>query len=212
MRLSTLSGAGIADMMDRLRTRLHSVEAATADQPPFSDYDFSGGRPQGTALRDASVLVPLIDRPEGLSLLLTQRTNEMPTHAGQIAFPGGRRQVEDPSAIWTALREAQEEVGLDPDLVEVIGTADSYETVTSYRITPVVGIVQPHAVFRADPREVADVFEVPFSFVMDPANHQTHQREWNGQQRTYLAMPYGERYIWGATAGMLRALHARLFL
>lgn len=200
------------DAKGRLETRLHPVDQVSLAIAPFSDFDFSGERPERPVLRDASVLVALIDRPEGLSVLLTQRTNDMPTHAGQIAFPGGRRHADDPDAVWTALREAREEVGLDPDLVRVVGTADAYQTVTSYRITPIVGLVDPRATFERDPREVADIFEVPFSFLMNPQNHQTHSREWNGQTRTYLAMPFGDRYIWGATAGMLRALHARLYL
>jgi 8-oxo-dGTP pyrophosphatase MutT (NUDIX family) len=130
----------------------------------------------------------------------------MPSHAGQIAFPGGRRQAEDADAVATALRETEEEVGLARTFVDVIGTVDRYRTGTGYEITPVVGIVTPGFITRADPREVADVFEVPLEHFLDEKNHRIDSRIWQGRERRYYAMPYGERYIWGATAGMLKNL------
>lgn len=159
----------------------------------------------------AAVLVPLIERPEGLSLLLTLRTQHLRKHAGQIALPGGRS--EPGETPWeTALREAQEEVGLDPALVEVAGLSEPFWARTGYLITPVVGFVHPDLSLEPNPDEVDEVFEVPFDFVMDAANHQIVQREFaDGVSREVLAMPYQDRYIWGMTAMMLRALHARLY-
>jgi 8-oxo-dGTP pyrophosphatase MutT (NUDIX family) len=130
----------------------------------------------------------------------------MPSHAGQIAFPGGRRQADDIDEIATALRETEEEVGLTRDFVQVIGPIDHYRTGTGYEITPIVGIVSPGFTTRADPREVADVFEVPLEHFLDERNHRIDSRVWQGRERRYYAMPYGERYIWGATAGMLKNL------
>jgi len=198
------------DLIARLERRLTQADAL-AGRPPFSDFDLSGERPVQPNLREASVLVPLIPRETGLSVLLTRRSADMPTHSGQIAFPGGRRQEDDADAIATALREAREEVGLDPAYVRVLGASDPYETVTQFRVTPIVGLVSHQAAFVADPREVDAIFEVPFAHFMDPANHQRHSRDYNGQTRYYYAMPYGEHYVWGATAGMLRALYLRLF-
>ncbi len=159
----------------------------------------------------AAVLVPLIERPEGLSVLLTTRTEHLRRHAGQVAFPGGRA---DPGETpWqTALREAQEEVGLDPALVHVAGLSDPFWTRTGYLITPVVGFVSPALTITPNPEEVAEVFEVPFDFLMDAANHHEMERVFpDGARRQVLTMPYGGRHIWGITAMLLRALHARLY-
>lgn len=176
-------------------------------QPPLgSDFSLSGVVPLPEIWRPAAVLVPLVRRDAGLTVLLTQRTEDMPSHAGQIAFPGGRRQAEDPDEIATALRETEEEVGLTRDFIEVIGSMDHYRTGTGYEITPIVGIVTPGFTARADPREVADVFEVPLDHFLDERNHRIDSRVWQGRERRYYAMPYGERYIWGATAGMLKNL------
>jgi 8-oxo-dGTP pyrophosphatase MutT (NUDIX family) len=176
-------------------------------QPPLgSDFSLSGVVPLPEVWRPAAVLVPLVRRDAGLTVLLTQRTEDMPSHAGQIAFPGGRRQAEDPDEIATALRETEEEVGLTRDFIEVIGPMDHYRTGTGYEITPIVGIVTPGFTARADPREVADVFEVPLDHFLDERNHRIDSRVWQGRERRYYAMPYGERYIWGATAGMLKNL------
>lgn len=177
-------------------------------QPPLgSDFSLNGVVSTLEAWRPAAVLVPLVRRDPGLTVLLTQRTEDMPSHAGQIAFPGGRRQAEDVDAIATALRETEEEVGLSREFIEVIGPVDHYRTGTGYEITPIVGIVNPGFIPRADPREVADVFEVPLEHFLDERNHRIDSRVWQGRERRYYAMPYGERYIWGATAGMLKNLH-----
>ena len=155
----------------------------------------------------AAVLIPLLLKEDGLSVLLTQRTNHLRDHAGQISFPGGRMDPEDQSPNDTALRESKEEIGLDPELVEIIGHLPQYLTVSGYSVTPVVGLVQAQAEYVLDEFEVADVFEVPLSFLLDPANHQV--RLWQSEQggRRFYSMPYENRFIWGATAGMLRNLY-----
>lgn len=160
--------------------------------------------------RKAAVLVPIILRPQ-LTVLLTKRAAALRRHAGQIAFPGGRMDDGDETALATALREAEEEVGLPPQLVEPLGYLDGYRTVTGFEILPIVGLISPELEIRPDPNEVASVFEVPLSFLMSPANLRKHAREWQGRSRHYYAIEYGEHYIWGATAGMLKNLHERLF-
>jgi 8-oxo-dGTP pyrophosphatase MutT (NUDIX family) len=165
----------------------------------------------GRALASAAVLVPLVERATGLNVILTRRADSLARHSGQIAFPGGR---SDPGETpWaTALREAHEEIGLDPAFVTVSGMGDPYETVTGFCVTPVVGFVRPGFTLTAAPAEVAEVFETPFAFLMDPANHERrHDKGADGQTRRYYAMPYEDRFIWGATAGMLRCLYERLF-
>ncbi len=154
-------------------------------------------------LREAAVLVPLVDRPEGLTVLFTQRTAHLSAHAGQISFPGGRRETYDRSAEDTALRETEEEVGLPRHRVEVLGRLDTYVTRTGFRVTPVVGLVRPPFEVEPDPTEVDEVFEVPLAVILDPANPQRHSREFMGRERYFYAFPYEQRYIWGATAGML---------
>jgi 8-oxo-dGTP pyrophosphatase MutT (NUDIX family) len=151
----------------------------------------------------AAVLVPIVNRPEGLQLLLTQRSADLPDHPGQISFPGGRVEPDDASLADAALRESREEIGLHSDRVEVLGQLAEYETVTGYRVTPVVGWVEPPFALAPDPIEVADVFEVPLTFVLDPVNRQRHYRMLGTSRRYYWAIPFGERYIWGATAAML---------
>ena len=155
----------------------------------------------------AAVLIPLLLREEGLSVLLTQRTDHLHDHAGQISFPGGRIDPGDVNPDDTALRESEEEIGLDRAAVEIIGHLPQYLTVSGYSVTPVVGLVKPQAEYALDAFEVADVFEVPLHFLMDPANHQV--RVWESDQggRRFYSMPYENRFIWGATAGMLRNLY-----
>jgi 8-oxo-dGTP pyrophosphatase MutT (NUDIX family) len=160
--------------------------------------------------RPAAVLVPIVLRPN-LTVLLTQRSNDMPSHPGQISFPGGKVDACDADPLACALREAHEEIGLTPDLVEPLGYLDSYRTGTGFQITPVVAFVPPDFPSVLDPREVLEMFEVPLSFLMNEANHQKASREWRGRQRSFYAMPYQGRYIWGATAGMLKNMHQRLF-
>jgi 8-oxo-dGTP pyrophosphatase MutT (NUDIX family) len=188
------------------RSRLLSSGLPVPKPPLGSDFSLNGVVPVPTSFRPAAVLVPLVRREREITVLLTQRTEEMPSHAGQIAFPGGRRQKEDADARATALRETEEEVGLSRTFVEVIGQVDHYRTGTGYEITPVVGIVTPGFTLHADPREVADMFEVPLAHFLDEKNHRIDSRVWNGRERRYYAMPYGDRYIWGATAGMLKNL------
>ena len=160
--------------------------------------------------RPAAVLVPIVLR-DSLTVMLTQRSHEMPSHPGQISFPGGKMEAFDPTPVDCALREAHEEIGLAAEFVETLGFLDSYRTGTGFQISPVVAFVRPGFAVALDPREVLEVFEVPLAFLMDEANHQKHAREWRGRQRSFYAMPYEGRYIWGATAGMLKNMHQRLF-
>jgi len=160
----------------------------------------------------AAVLIPLMLQPTGLSILFTQRTDHLHDHAGQISFPGGRMDAGDDTPNHAALRESEEEIGLQAQNVEIIGHLPQYLTVSGYSVTPVVGLVKPQAVYPLDVFEVADIFEVPFDFLMNPANHQI--RFWESAQgrRRFYAMPYENRFIWGATAGMLRNLYHLLKL
>jgi 8-oxo-dGTP pyrophosphatase MutT (NUDIX family) len=158
----------------------------------------------------AAVLVPLVNRPQGLQVLLTRRSEGLPDHPGQISFPGGRVERDDASLAAAALRETVEEVGLAPERVSVLGHLSDYETVTGFRVTPVVGWVEPPFSVAPDPVEVADVFEVPLAFLLDPANQQRHFRMLGALRRDFWAIPYGERYIWGATAAMLLILDRTL--
>ena len=174
----------------------------------LSDGFRLGGR-VGTPT-DAAVLVPLVNRPEGLQVLLTQRSPELLDHAGQISFPGGRVEPDDASHAAAALREAAEEVGLLAPQVTLLGQLAEYETVTGFRVTPVVGWVEPPLVLKPDPVEVAAIFEVPLAFLLDPANQQRHFRMLGTIRRDFWAIPYGERYIWGATAAMLLILDRTL--
>ena len=169
--------------------------------------DIIARRQAAGRVTQAAVLIPLVLQEEGLSVLLTQRTNHLRDHAGQISFPGGRMDPDDIDPNHTALRESEEEIGLDRSRVEIIGHLPQYLTVSGYSVTPVVGLVQAQAEYPLDEFEVADVFEVPLRFLMDPANHQV--RVWQSEQggRRFYAMPYENRFIWGATAGMLRNLY-----
>jgi 8-oxo-dGTP pyrophosphatase MutT (NUDIX family) len=165
---------------------------------------------ENEALRPAAVLVPVMRRGDGLTILLTQRTDHLYDHAGQISFPGGRSEAHDESPVATALRETYEEIGLPHANVEVLGLLPEYTTVTGYQVTPVVGLVIPPTAFTLDAFEVAETFEVPLTFFLDPDNHQRNTLQYQGRTRQYYAMPYGQRYIWGATAGMLMNFYALL--
>lgn len=205
-----------SDLEDRLLTRLDPTEFGAGwndPPPPFGDYDLNPhARPASKPiLRPAAVLAPIIRRPGGYSILLTQRTNDMPTHAGQVAFPGGRIQAEDDGPVGAALREAQEEVGLDPRFVRPVGALPPYETVTGFTVAPIVALVEPGFTITPDPREVADVFELPARIAFDPTKHERHERDWRGAKRAFWVIPFEDRFIWGATAGMLKALHHRLY-
>jgi len=176
---------------------------------PFTAGDGHRWR-EGEALRPAAVLVPVMKRADGLTILLTQRTDHLYDHAGQISFPGGRSEAHDESAVATALRETFEEIGLPHSHVEVLGYLPEYTTVTGYHVTPVVGLVSPPQALDLDAFEVAEAFEVPLAFFLDPHNHQRNTLQYRGRTRHYYAMPYEQRYIWGATAGMLMNLYAFL--
>lgn len=159
----------------------------------------------------AAVLVPLLPVGDELHVLFTRRAATLPHHQGQVAFPGGTRDEDDADAEATALREAQEEIGLGHAFVDPIGYLGVYGTSFGFRILPTVARVQPGFKLKINRSEVDDAFEVPLAFLMDPANHQLHSREFRGVERTYYAMPYAERYIWGATAGILRVLYERIY-
>ncbi|MCW5702252.1 MAG: CoA pyrophosphatase [Bradyrhizobium sp.] len=162
-------------------------------------------------VRPAAVLIPVVDHPEP-TVLLTQRTEHLSSHAGQIAFPGGKIDASDASPMDAALREADEEVGLKRDFIEPIGYLDVYGTAFGFRILPTVARVKPGFTLEINEYEVDDAFEVPLAFLMDPENHQIHTKEFRGMERSYYAMPFAERYIWGATAGILRVLYERIYL
>lgn len=153
-------------------------------------------------LRPAAVLLLVVNHPDP-AIVFTQRTAHLADHAGQIAFPGGRCDADDCTPERTALREAEEEIGLDASRVELLGRLPEYLTSTGFAVTPVVGWAEPPMAYRPDPHEVADVFEVPLGFLLDPRNHRYESAFYKGRMRKYWAMPYGERFIWGATAGML---------
>ncbi|MDE2577553.1 MAG: CoA pyrophosphatase [Hyphomicrobiales bacterium] len=161
--------------------------------------------------KPAAVLIGLIDRPEGATVLLTERASHLRDHSGQIAFPGGRIDPQDASPLAAALREAEEEVGLARDHVAPLGELDAYYTGSGYRITPIVAQIATPFALRLNAEEVADAFETPLAFLMNEANHQRQSREWKGLERRFYAMPWNNRYIWGATAGILRNLYERLY-
>jgi 8-oxo-dGTP pyrophosphatase MutT (NUDIX family) len=166
--------------------------------------------PPGARVTLAAVLVPLVPRADEVHVLLTQRTAHLKDHPSQISFPGGRVEGGDENRIETALREAEEEIGLARERVAILGTLPDYDMPSGFRISPVIGWVEPPFALQLDPVEVEAAFEVPLSFVLDPANHAYRSYEFNGRHRDYLAMPYQGRYIWGATAGMLQRLSQQL--
>jgi len=207
---------GSAEFFDRARARLRF------DVPPglFDPNIIPESGDPGTdrmleiiareqPIRPAAVLIPVVDRPQP-TVLLTQRAAHLADHAGQISFPGGKIDATDASPLDAALREAREEIGLDRDFVDPIGYLDLYGTGFGFRILPTVARVQPGFSLNINRSEVDDAFEVPLAFLMDPANHQLHSKEFRGMERSYYAMPYAERYIWGATAGILRILYERI--
>lgn len=162
-------------------------------------------------LKDAAVLVAVVDDGDDGSVIFTQRTSTLRKHSGQVAFPGGAVDPEDPSVEMAAVREAEEEIGLAPRFVEPVGRLPHYMALSGFRITPVLAVVKPGFELVPNPVEVESVFEVPLSFLMDPRNHERGSRHWEGAERHFYRMPYGERNIWGITAGIVRMLYERLY-
>ena len=163
------------------------------------------------AVKEAAILMPLVERQGEMSLLLTKRADKLNSHSGQVAFPGGKIDAEDDGPEAAALREAHEEVGLATDQVEILGRLPDYYTGSGYKIAPIIGIMNSNAVVEANPDEVDYIFEVPLSFLMNPDNHVRGSRIFEGKERHFFEMPFGEHYIWGITAGMIRVLYDRLY-
>lgn len=209
--------------MDRIVS--HSFSAAdfrarAAAQPlaapgeEFGDHRFNPGHPRGAGirdLRDAAVLIPVVDHGDEATMLLTKRAETLRNHTGQVAFPGGRIDATDPSAEFTALRETQEEIGLGRDFIDVVGRMPDYVSGSGYRIAPVLAVVRPGFRLALNHDEVDAAFEVPLRFVMDPANHRRDSRMWNDLEWFFYEMPYGGNRIWGVTAGIIRTLYERLY-
>ena len=207
----------MSDFFTRARARLDlDVPAALHDHKAEGrrgdlDLDPSLWERVGvSATKPAAVLVPIIERTEPM-LLFTQRTADLPSHPGQISFPGGKMDTADASPLAAALRETKEEIGLDPHFIDPIGYLDIYLTFSGFRILPVVARVAPGYALALNTGEVTEAFEVPLNFLMSPANHQFLTRDWKGIQRQYYAMPYQQRYIWGVTAGIVRNLYERIY-
>ncbi|WP_213737988.1 CoA pyrophosphatase [Bradyrhizobium sp. dw_411] len=218
MRKPVPAAISSVEFFDRARARLNfDVPAGLTDA---SIIPLSGDQGNDRMLeiiareqpiRPAAVLIAVVDRPEP-TVLLTQRSAHLNDHAGQISFPGGKIDPTDASPLDAALREANEEVGLAREFIDPVGYLDLYGTAFGFRILPTVARVRPGFTMRVSAAEVDDVFEVPLAFLMNPANHQIHSKEFRGIERSYYAMPYEERYIWGATAGILRVLYERIYL
>lgn len=207
-----------AEFFDRVRARLDFDVPRSLVDPSLIPQSGDAGTDhmleivaREQPIRPAAVLIPIVDHSEP-SVLLTQRSPHLADHAGQIAFPGGKIDAADASPRDTALREAEEEVGLDRSFVDPLGYLGVYGTSFGFRILPTVARVKPGFALTINHSEVDDAFEVPLSFLMNPKNHQLQSREFRGVQRTYYAMPFAERYIWGATAGILRLLYERVYL
>jgi 8-oxo-dGTP pyrophosphatase MutT (NUDIX family) len=211
-------------MMGDLKAAPFSAEdfrlRATIDRGPHEEYDygdhrFNPGHPRVTgprSLRDAAVLIPVVDHGPEASVILTKRAEKLSSHSGQVAFPGGRIDPTDASPEAAALRETEEEIGLGADYIEIIGRMPDYVSGSGYRIAPVLSIVRPGFKLSINEHEVDAAFEVPLRFLMDPANHTQNSREFNSQVWTYYDMPYGGQRIWGVTAGIIRTLYERLYL
>jgi 8-oxo-dGTP pyrophosphatase MutT (NUDIX family) len=212
---SALAGAG-DDFFERARARL-TLEVPPSLLDPMAegargDLDLNPSMWEAagvTAAKPAAVLVPIIDRSEP-TVLFTVRTQDLASHSGQVSFPGGKIDPDDESPVAAALREAKEEIGLAPSLIEPLGYLDLYLTFSGFRILPTVARVQRDFLLTLNPSEVTEIFEVPLRFLMTPANLQRRSREWKGISREYYAIPFGDRYIWGITAGIVRNLYDRI--
>lgn len=205
----------IADMKQRILDRV-SFEGGGANLNPKlikSDFHFEDDltRQPAKDLTRAAVLIPIFEREDDLTVLLTRRADHLQSHSGQVAFPGGKEQEEDDGPVATALRETREEIGVAEDQIQTIGLLDPYETGTGFTIRPVVGFVKADVELSLDPGEVAEAFEVPFSFLMDPANHHLKKTYWRGKMREFYDMPYKGQRIWGATAAMLVNFYVTLY-
>ena len=198
---SSFTLPGKADMVSRLAASPSLEDLLTADD---LEKQHEAGR---GPLKPAAVLLLVVNHPGDPTVVFTQRTAHLADHAGQISFPGGRVDEDDRTPQHTALREAEEEIGIPADRIEILGRLPEYRTGTGYSVTPIVGWAEPPLTFKPDPHEVADVFEVPLAFLMDAGNHRYESAFYKGRMRKYWAMPYGERFIWGATAGMLVTFH-----
>ncbi len=193
-------------MRDRVTTQLSAYRPKTDRDSLRGDHVLSPHLAPPAPWTPAAVLVPLVDREDGMTVLLTQRTDHLNDHAGQISFPGGRLESADRDPEAGALRETEEELGIPDTSIELIGRLDTYITRTGFEVVPVVGLLAPPFPLEPDRFEVADVFEVPLGHLLEPANYVRHERLYGGQTAHYYAIPYEDRYIWGATAGMLRNL------
>ena len=211
---SRLSPQAARSLRERIVQCLIELDKLSTTDPLASphagDFDLNPRPPVTPELIPAAVLVPLVSRPQGFTILLTQRTEHLHDHAGQISFPGGRVEAFDDGPVATALRETEEEIRLNRRFVEIAGALDNYETATGFLVTPVVGFVRPGFTLEPDRFEVADIFEMPLAFVLDPTHHQTASRVVCGKERTFYVFEYREHFIWGATAGMLMNLFRRL--
>jgi 8-oxo-dGTP pyrophosphatase MutT (NUDIX family) len=209
---------GSAEFFDRARARLRFEVPPGLNDASIIPISGDPGNDrmlqivaQERPIRPAAVLIPIVDHPEP-TVLLTQRAAHLNDHAGQISFPGGKIDATDASPLDAALREAEEEIGLAREFVDPIGYLDLYATGFGFRILPTLARIKPGFKLRINEDEVDDAFEVPLAFLMNPANHQLHAKEFRGIERHYYAMPFAERYIWGATAGILRVLYERVYL
>ena len=200
----------VETILERLRMVLDPVDGPLVEKPLRGDGDLNDmPMPSGRKLKPAAVLALLVKREQGLTVLFTRRADHLQAHAGQVSFPGGRQMAGRETLAECALRETEEEVGLKPDQITLLGRWETYETGTGYAVTPFAGVIEPGFDLSPDPGEVAEVFETPFDFLMDKDNHKLEEREFAGMLRRFYAMPHQGRYIWGATAGMLRALSIR---
>jgi len=196
----------------RAAARLDNREPLRAESEPLGDHHLNPDvTAEGMSFRDAAVLIPVVARRPEASVLLTERTPHLSAHAGQIAFPGGKIDPEDQTPAAAALREAREEIGLHPSMVEPIGYLAPYLTRTGYRIVPVLARVDPDHRITINPEEVADAFEVPLAFLMTSGNHRRGSRPFKGKTRYFYEIPFNERYIWGITAGIIRGLYERVY-